>query len=153
MVRIQKHPIGFTKITLFSLFGRKVRIHYWPRGLKSSRPDIHDHRWSFLSIPLIGTFIEKRYKRVKGSNYLLRHCFSEPRDGPRSVKTVGKGSVRESFHIIRKPFRPYTCPASVVHSHAPQSTGKHLSLVITWRPVREYAEVWHEPGKKYSFYN
>lgn len=153
MVRIQKHPIGFKKITLLSLFGYKLRLHSWPNGNNSSRPDIHDHRWPFLSIPLLRSFTEKRYKRVSGSKYKLRHCYTEPLNAPRMVKTVGKGNVKEVFKKIRKPFIPYICPAGEVHSYMPNSNKKSMSLVITGSPIRDYAEVWHEPNKRYVFYN
>jgi len=152
MVRLQKHPIGFQKITLVSAFGYKLRLHYWPLGKRSSRPDIHDHRWPFLSIPLLGTFTEKRYKKKSGKNYKIRHCFSEPLNGPRPIKTVGRGNVEESSSKIRKFFRPYICSAGEIHSYIPNGIKRAMSLVITGKPIRKYAKVWHEPNQKYNFY-
>lgn len=144
MIRIQHHPIGFKKITLFSFFGYKLRLHVWPQGKIGCRLDIHDHRWSFVSIPLRGTFTERRYVSTDGSTYTVSHCFSEPIDGERPVTISGVGEVQVYMEKIRKPVRPYICRAFVIHSHMPNETTRAMSLVLTFPPKREYANVWHE---------
>lgn len=144
MFRIQNHPTGFKKITLLSLFGYKIRIHYWPNGASSCKPDIHGHRWPFLSFPLLGTFIETRYQRRTGDTYELLHCYSEPLKGPRPVVSVTRGDVEQYMQKTRTMFRPYICPAEAIHSYQPIGSKKSITIVITGRPRCEFAEVWRE---------
>ncbi len=143
-MRLQLHPTGFKKITLFSAFGYKVRIHYWPNGRLGAKPDIHDHRWNFLSIPIRGSFIDTRYRSLEEGEYILKQCFTEPKVGVRPVKTVGKGGVVEIARFIRHAGIPYICRAGEIHSYMPETDRAALSFVVTGRPIRDFAKVWHE---------
>jgi hypothetical protein len=141
--RIQRHPNGFVKITLFSLFGFKVRIHYWRHGTDGSRSDIHTHRWTYVSIPLKGSFIEKRYAETDDVNFVHRRCYPEPVNGRRLLETVGRGSVQPYTEARRRPFIPYVCRAGAIHSYIPIGTKSAMTLVITGPAQSAYADVWH----------
>ena len=147
MFEIYTHALGFKKIVLFSIFGYKVRIHYWPTGKVGCIPEIHDHRWSFIAIPLLGKFVEKRYKRIKGSFYLLQH-YSYTKEygniGRRNIhkKIIKKENIKKCYKRIRKALIPYYCPVGTIHSVMPPDDKKVITLVITSRPKNNYAKIW-----------
>jgi hypothetical protein len=137
---IQKHPTGFYKIVLLSLFGYRLRLHYWPHGAKDSRPDIHDHKWSFISLPLFGSFIERRYIRMDGATYNIHLC----RSTTLPLEEVGESGIKQVSENIRRPFRPYLCRHGEIHDYQPVGYTKSASLVITGRPQKIGSNVWHE---------
>ncbi len=145
-MRITKHPLGFTKIVLFSLFGFELRLHYWPRGSLDSRADIHNHRWSFISLPLVGNFKEKVFRVVENEpeNALFTKllCYPERQNGTRDIIKSGHGLVEKISEQKRRAFRPYYFPALAIHSYEPLEPQRALSIVLTFPPRAEYAEVW-----------
>jgi len=141
-VRIQKHPIGFIKITLFSLFGIKARLHIWLIGRNKCRPDIHDHRWSFLSFPLFGRFEEKRFVSKRGSNYVFSLCYPESVNRKRKIIPHDEADISVNEKKIRWPMLPYSCKKGVIHSIVPLGKVIAASLIFCGRPRGEYSGLW-----------
>lgn len=141
MFKVQKHPNGFTKVKLFSLFGYSVRLHFWNKkdGIKD---DIHDHRWDFWSLPLYGKFLEKKYNfsfHHKELSYSRIACIGGTNG--EEVYQQGRNFVFKISEHERKWLRPYKCEAFDIHSLELQSQ-YGLTLVLTGPPKRDHALVW-----------
>lgn len=97
-----------------------------------------------FSIPIWGNFIDIRYRSLQDGDHYLKHCFTGPLIGIRPVKYIGRGGVVEVAKYTRRAGIPYICKAGEIHSYVPKGNGMAISFVITGRPKREFANVWHD---------
>lgn len=144
MLSLQRHPLGFFKITLLSLLGFKLRLHIWPRSRRRVGPGRHDHRWWFVSLPLWGVFEEFRYSQTEGSDLERVECFPATDYREQEKVVAGTSGLREIRRYIRRPLVPYRCRQGEIHSLAPKGTGFAMTLVWTGRPQRNSALAWME---------
>ena len=75
------HLNGFAKVVLAQDSHetmQQVRLHIWrtSRDKPAHSPgDIHDHRWPFVSLPLLGAFFEERFVTANaGMDVYAYHC-------------------------------------------------------------------------------
>jgi hypothetical protein len=143
-----RHTNGFLKIVLHSLSpqGSKLRIHFWPTGSASAENDAdpHDHRWTFLSIPLFGTLYEERY-RIAATNAQpeMHELACSPRFSER-IKVTSKKACRLARYgsYTRRPGGPYSCRAGIIHRLFPVDSRPTATLVLTLPPVAPTAAVF-----------
>jgi hypothetical protein len=104
-----RHPNGFTKIRLASLYdyGWAVRLHVWAE--QASDYDIHSHRWNFASRILAGSLTEETYALTgETGKYSMYRC-SPSANGRYSlgfqrhcdVTLVNKNTYDEGFSYER----------------------------------------------------
>ena len=148
------HPNGFGKIVLAhsNLDRTRLRLHIWPET--SSRPrhegDLHDHRWPFVSLPILGRFTETRFaevgekSEVPGDPVYLYHC--HPRHGRDRLYLQGciKSRLTQVFEAERIPGKSYSCEAGEIHRFEPSSPGLAITLVLTGDPAANAAKVYRE---------
>lgn len=126
------HPNGFT-IRVLRVFGNgmRVRLHRWPPS--AARLDTpHDHRSWFVSVPIWGTFIERRFREESraSADYVVLRCHSTSGNGnPITSRERRTGLIEESVSM-RLPLVPYYCPADVIHSFVPMGDGFAASIVF-----------------------
>lgn len=136
------HPNGFL-IRLLHTFsnGIRLRIHTWPRG-ERRLDSPHDHRSWFVSIPLWGKFIERRFEGGGGkSRYDVLRCHSTSSNGIPVTSPDGFGSLTEVSRQKRYPLIPYLCPAGAIHSLVPEKPGFAATIVL-FGPPRTIPRVW-----------
>ena len=136
----QRHPLGLHKFNLVRMFGYKIKLHLWIPDSSALPEDVHDHVRSFISIPLLGIFREKRYKKVDGSKALYA-CYQENRKG-RRVDKIGEGvaALQVSSRYRFFPL-PYYCHYTVLHGIEPIWKIPFVTLVIGLPQRKEFAEV------------
>lgn len=142
MKLIERHPLGFTKLSLPLPFGFRVRLHLWFKGAPRSE-DRHNHRWSFVSLPLWGHFAELRYAETRGERFMKLDCRPDRGEGRRYTPASTSGLVPIDS-CTRKPLRFYRCRRGEIHSFRPLGSGFHASLVFLGRPQRPSSDVWKE---------
>jgi hypothetical protein len=136
---MSRHPLGFQKINLLTIRGRRVRLHLW-HGDNSEAP--HDHRWTFVAVPLLGTFTDTRWATVAGDRYRGVQT-TPPSAGGRTYRpTTATANLIAVAQHVRRPLRPYRCRIGEIHSYAPRGHGPHVSLVLLARPDRDVSTVW-----------
>jgi hypothetical protein len=69
---MREHPLGFAERRLLRVGRLKLVFHAWPPG--SGEPDVHTHRFSFVSLVLRGALVERRYVQVPGTAYVVLDC-------------------------------------------------------------------------------
>lgn len=140
---VYNHPVGYMKFVLLDAgpYGN-IRLHYWPKGKVGCRGDFHDHRWSFLSIPLLGTFSEERFKRVPGEKLILCASYPLQKSGEREFKPIGRGALHYENTFLHEPLVPFSGTGGVVHRLFPEKNTPAVSLVFRGPIARDYAEVW-----------
>lgn len=139
-----RHVLGFWKLYLLRAFGYAVRLHVWSGdGVE----DPHDHRWSFVAVPLLGRFEERRYERDdEGDGYTMVGCW--PAAAGDRCDALGPGGLRRVSTVVRHPLRPYRCRRGVIHAYRPIGRGPHVSVVLLARPATRYAVAWKaEPAQ------
>lgn len=139
------HPLGYRKYYLLRIFGYAVRLHIWPPNAQiSDKP--HDHRWSFLSVPLWGRFVDTRYVETAAGSAGGVLQTTPDRGGGRSYVEVlefgARGGTRFVSRTIRYPLLPYRCRIGEIHSYVPAGSGWHASLVLLGRERRQSSRVW-----------
>jgi hypothetical protein len=145
-MKIEHHPNGFTKFILGSVFGYRIRVHYWPRAEKKYRSR-HNHRWWFISMPLFGAFIDNRYEEVPDNNTMRISVTDQGnmRDSKREYILEGRSGLRLKAEHIRYPPIPYLCRLGEIHSYYPKGNGPHASLVIISPLKTRSSEIWRDP--------
>jgi len=145
---IEKHPLGYTKVNLLSVFGYRARLHIWHTD---TIEDAHNHRWNFLSVPLWGRFTDRRYMEVPPDSVnafmeagLERvDCYPDRGDGRRYELVVTGGKIVQAVvEYVRRPLRPWRCRRGEIHSFQPIGSGRHVSLVLLGRPESASSDVW-----------
>lgn len=146
-MKIERHPNGFTKIILGTFFGYRLRFHYWPSSEKKFRSR-HNHRWWFISIPVLGAFVDNRYEELEGISSTMRIAVSDRRDvrdSERVYSLEGTSVLRLRASHTRYPLIPYLCRLGEIHSYYPKGNGPHGSLVII-SPLRtDTSDIWRDP--------
>jgi len=137
-MRIVRHPTGFTKVVLGSVFGRELRLHIWPNGYAGVLADIHGHRCRVLSLPLVGRFMEGRYVEVDGGDHEVISCA----DNGNILEDGGVGSVQLERLHLRRTFVPNLIGIDTIHSFQPMSDRLHLTFVIFGRRHKTRAKVF-----------
>jgi hypothetical protein len=132
------HPLGYRKRYLLRAFGYAVRLHVW----HGSREDPHDHRWTFVAIPLRGTFLERRWRVRYGGDWIRYVCPPGAGGPDRPLTPDDVGSLAPDLRYLRRPFHPYRCRLGEIHSYEPVGRGPHVSLVFLGRVRREASNVW-----------
>lgn len=136
------HPNGFWVYLIKTFWnGSRIRLHYWPRRVK--RLDTpHDHRSWFVSIPLWGRFVEKRFIETPGSDFDVVKCHSTTSGNGQLLTTpAGVGNVRLMSKHHRYPFIPYFCRLGTIHSLVP--LGQRLAVtVVFFGPLMKTPRAW-----------
>lgn len=151
---IEQHPLGYTKVNLLSVFGYRARLHIWHTDTVE---DAHNHRWNFVSIPLVGQFIDRRYVEGYPVAYAETssqfpaglqfedkiECYPDRGDG-RRYEPVESVPIRLATSSIRRPLRPWRCRVGSIHAIRPVGHGPHMSLVLLGRPKATSSDVWRK---------
>jgi hypothetical protein len=146
-MKTEDHPIGFKKYVLLSFLGYRLRLHVWPRGGGSDSR--HNHRWWFISVPLVGRFIDTRYVEVDGPGDFMKIDVLDKggvRDGERVYHADGESNLVVRKTYTRYPLVPYLCQDGAVQSYVPRGRGFHASLVVLGRLRRDKSEIWRDPN-------
>jgi hypothetical protein len=137
------HPLGFRKRYLLRAFGYAVRLHVW----HGSREDPHDHRWSFVAVPLRGRFLEHRWRVAHDDGTWIRYACPPGAGGPdwrlEPTRTDGLAKARP---FMRRPLWPYRCALGEIHTYEPVGPGPHVSLVFLGKIRRPVSNVWRRNG-------
>jgi hypothetical protein len=135
-----RHPLGFTKVNLLSVRGRRIRLHLW-HGEGSEAP--HDHRWSFVGIPLWGSFTETRWTITPGPDRHAVTAWPTTTPGGRSYEPRRPAAALSlDAKRVRRPLVPYRCRLGVIHAYVPRGPRLHVSLVLLAPPRRDTSTVW-----------
>ena len=132
------HPNGFWVILLGSLFGFRLRLHYWPDATEDKSP--HNHRSWFISLPLFGELMETTYEEVPGDEP-VRVCGSLPGNGIPDTIEGRAGALRAGLIRRHRLLLPYLCKAEAIHSViVPNKT----ATLILFGPDKQRPKAWIE---------
>jgi hypothetical protein len=148
------HLNGFSKIVLQDDEKRdiKLRLHLWtekPKTPEMEVGDAHDHRWSYVSIPLFGEFKETRYKErpvkeSRGNDKKIRYkCFSRGKTEWLNLERFQEVRLEKVEENTRIKGELYYCKAGQIHTIHP-SKYPAATLVMTFEPKRSYARVYRK---------
>ena len=79
-----RHPNGFDKIVLLSAPGYQARLHIWrtPDGLHQDVENIHNHRWDFSTLLLLGGYRYREFTLAEGGEAFHAYCYDSVRGTP-----------------------------------------------------------------------
>lgn len=96
MSRRTRHALGFTKIPLLYAGRLRIVLHSWEGTAGTAAvEDIHDHRFSFLSVVLRGTVTERRYELAGGDTHAILEAPAGGADGCDVFATGRRAAVRQ----------------------------------------------------------
>jgi hypothetical protein len=98
-------------------------------------------------MPLIGRFVDTRYRETAAGNYLKIDVADRDgvRDDERRYSVSGESNLEVVQRRIRYPFLPYLCRFGEIHSYIPKGKGLHASLVFTGRLRAKVSNIWRDP--------
>lgn len=144
-LRSHFHVNGFAKIVLLRSSNRQIRLHVWPNSRPRPDGDIHDHRWPFTSLPLVGSFEENRYL-ISDEGLTTNQHICHPRAGKTWIRLSGYQSIalKQCVHAIRSKAATYYCEAGEIHQFTPLGTSTAATLVVAGRSLPSHARVFSE---------
>jgi hypothetical protein len=146
--RSYRHPNGFVKIPIQWEVGsgEALRLHVWADAIPDS--DVHNHRWDFVSLPILGSFIERRYELVEGSEGQLLECRPRASDGTIAIRPINRGKAVLSDENKRVVGKSYECNSQVLHAIDPTAARLGATLIMRGPTVRRSALVHKAPEAK-----
>jgi hypothetical protein len=136
---VTTHPVGFRKRYLLRTPWLSIRLHRWT-GAGSEDP--HDHRWTFISIPIRGTLHDTRWTAQPGTTW-TRQRTTPDRGHGRTYTPDGTDRLIPLATYPRLPWRPYRCPYDEIHSFT--ASAGALTLVVMGPARRDHSHVWSRP--------
>jgi hypothetical protein len=134
---------GFVKIPLQNGASPDgaFRLHVW----KDSHPDsdVHNHRWDFISLPILGSFLERRYELAEGTDGQLLECRPRRSDGIIAVRPVRKAKAVLTDESERMAGQPYECNSRVLHAIDP-TRNRLAATLISCGPALETSALVHK---------
>jgi hypothetical protein len=125
-------------------------LHIWENGGAETQAlfsDTHNHHWSFVSVPLFGTFKEVRYVErpdalALPTDYEVYRYACTPRDAAHTqdLSECTKVHVHKDAEFRRQQGRLYHCPVGVIHQFDPL-TYPAASLVLTYQTTQTHSLV------------
>ena len=136
------NPNGFFKMTLGKAGKTALRLHFNHPGMEPPESgrieeNIHDHRWSFASVCLTGTFEHAFYKTESVASEDTREVHKyeyAPRNGSENFEMIPQGTelVREVKSYRPPLLRPFQMSAWSLHRASyPEQGGMTVTAVIT----------------------
>jgi hypothetical protein len=143
--RSYRHSNGFVKVPLQTgaALGEAFRLHMWDNSPADS--DIHDHRWDFVSMPILGSFLERRYKLQDGREGQLLECRPRAQSGTIAVTPLKRARAVLIEEAERVAGKPYECHSRVLHAIDPTNDRVAATLVIRGPTLRGSALVHKSP--------
>lgn len=146
------HLNGFSKIIIKDDKENsiKIRLHIWQKKgeiTNAENGDIHDHRWSYVSIPLFGELKETRYKEKLFTNSCTEikkfryKCFSRGESEWLNLQGAKEVCLKKITTNSRKKGEAYFCKAGEIHTIEP-IIYPAASLIMTFNPKRTFARVY-----------
>jgi hypothetical protein len=149
------HPNHFAKLILNNdkEAGIKLRLHIWENPLPNQSTklfsEVHNHRWSFVSIPLLGTFKELRFKEIEEAppsekvfSVYKYECYPRSQSS-QEIKGGAKVTLLQNEECIRSAGELYFCDAGAVHHYEP-ITYPAASLILTFNTIEGYALMYKD---------
>ncbi|MCF7834352.1 MAG: hypothetical protein K9L98_03460 [Candidatus Pacebacteria bacterium] len=146
-----RHPNNFFKIILKNFNNATLRLHVWekenlPKNDKFSLSDVHDHRWSFVSIPLFGEFRELRFKEIQtdleGVHNVYKYDFSSK---SKEIKGGSESKLIQIGEYIREKGNLYSCDMGEIHYYE-ASTYPASTIVLTYNTQKKGSFVYKKPS-------
>jgi hypothetical protein len=135
------HANGFLKVPLAEAGGARVRLHYWPGGVRGEE-NVHDHRWDLASRILAGTLENEVFatcQRAKGGLVARGYRYVKAAPGlGAEVVDVGARALRRVRRQALGPGEVYALPHTTLHRIADSGSGPTITLMVQSAPVRAH---------------
>ena len=142
-----RHRNGFDKIVLAAPPGSQLKLvlHLWRQDEVVGRDHIHNHRWDFASVVLLGALQLELYKRdAEGATY-IRMKYRKARslnDGTRyRLEPCGTMPVSAAASAILTVGSTYTWSARLLHRAWALPGTTTATLIVQGPPVRNRTSV------------
>lgn len=142
--RSYEHPNGFRKIVLGAdKDGSKLRLHVWPSNFLGTESNVHNHRWSFSTLVLVGgmtsTWHNLTVSKTEGQEF---HRFRYRPGSPGGEYELVDDGLAYAKSVSTRSLTPgesYWIRAEQLHSVLVQPGT--MTLVDQDAPTREYTDV------------
>ena len=134
--RSYQHANGFWKVPLLdTVAGLRIRLHYWPGGLRAEE-NIHAHRWYMVSAILLGCLESERFVACSSSSpradLLGCYRYSKDRNGIMGAEQafLGHQAVRCIGSDVRVVGDVYAMEPGQLHRITRQDERPTLTLMV-----------------------
>ena len=141
------HDNGFVKIVLDDSGASKYRIHVYPAGRIFAAENLHNHRWPFTSLILVGSLpheIATVSADPEGDHARFEYIRNE--DGTFSLSATGEMYNLESIiSDVHDAGEVYVMPTATIHRIIPPTTFT-ATFVVTDPPTSNNCSQWNFAG-------
>ncbi|MED7928173.1 hypothetical protein SMD20_28215 [Nonomuraea sp. LP-02] len=137
-----RHPLGFDKIVLASRYPEaQVRLHLWRHANVTNVEHIHDHRYAFSSVVLVGSMQAKIYApHDSGPSFSEFIETSEPGSGTWKMSPNGTTTIACTKSIYLVSGQAYSMTPESLHQVIPPSEFS-ATLLLENRHLRKSTRV------------
>jgi hypothetical protein len=149
------HPNQFSKIVLLSgsSVGWKLRLHiWWPDPETPATPeDIHNHRWDFASVLLLGGYCAEEFTAGSGDLKAEHYHYFSPEDGAAfRVHRQGPAVLDRTAVAQLAEGSAYTISHRQLHRVHADSSAPAASLMLQTPALTDHTSVYVDPGAAFA---
>lgn len=144
------HSNYFDKIVLYKskINNFSLRLHIWDKEIHPQiRSDIHDHRWSFMSIVVIGTVIENNYTKISAKGDVDEFNYSINNEKSENFVFKNEAKLLKRYSKVMTKNMIYTKFHNELHDVISNSNYS-ATLVLRMNPIKSYSSIFVNKGEK-----
>jgi hypothetical protein len=143
-----RHPLGFSKLTLIDalpLFN--LRVHVWWPGDEGGVDHVHNHRFSFVSSVVCGSYDMQLYQRDRTGSPVIEYRENVSPERGWRLDHVAATRIRPITTIRIHPGTSYKLPAETLHRVTVQRAVPCATLFLQTTISRSTTQVFIKPGE------
>jgi hypothetical protein len=142
-----RHPLGFSKLTLVDalpLFN--LRVHVWWPGAADGVDHVHNHRFSFVSGVVCGSYDMQLYEQDPAGSPVIEYRENVSPELGWRLDHVAATRIRPLTTIRLQPGTSYALPAETLHRVTVKRTVPCVTLFLQTAISRSTTQVFIRPG-------
>ena len=145
-IRLVHHPNGFIRVTLAKAHGFSLRMHFWTDQAAQKEAKVHEHRWPFSGMVVVGGMTSDLYQEGGESVHSDAQSFEIIQLG--DAAGGGQKSTNKKGRVYLRRISKYHTGVGQVHycdfnvPHVVQTRTPTVSLVVTGPEIREFSYVY-----------
>jgi hypothetical protein len=143
-----RHPLGFSKLTLIDalpLFN--LRVHVWWPGDEGGVDHVHNHRFSFVSGVVGGSYDMQLYEQDPAGFPVIEYRENVSPELGWRLDYVATTRIRPITTIRLQPGTSYKLPAETLHRVTVQQAVPCVTLFLQTTISRSTTQVFIKPGE------
>jgi hypothetical protein len=138
-----RHPLGFDKLTIIDALPLFVlRVHAWWPGAENSVDHVHNHRFSFVSSVVSGSYDMQIYEKDPNGSPVVEYEEEVSSEQGWRLQRVATTRIRSLSTIRLQQGASYALPAETLHRVAVKQEAPCVTLLLQTKISRSTTQVF-----------